>query len=92
MKAIAQALLIGMGVLGLLFAVPDAFYAWSEYRSSGGNYTLSQIGRLCGPLVCFAAITVGVVWQKRTRRSEPRRRGLTEDGTCANGGGDGGSD
>ena len=95
MKAIAQTFLIGMGVLGLLYAVPAAFHAWSQHRSSGVDFTADQIGRVCGPLICVGAILIGVVWQKWTKRSEPRRRGvLTEDGTCADGGGggDGGSD
>ena len=92
MKAIAQTFLIGVGVLGLLFAIPDAFYAWSEHRDSGVNFTAQQIGRLGGPLMCVAAIAIGVVWQKWIRKRESRPRVLTEDGTCADGGGDGGSD
>jgi len=95
MKAIAQTFLVGMGVLGLLLAVPAAFHTWFQHRSSGANFTADQIGRLWSPFICFTSIAIGVVWQKRTKRSESRRRGvLTEDGTCGDGGGggDGGSD
>ncbi len=77
-----------MGVLGLILAVPAAFYTWFQHRSSGVNFTADQIGLLCGPFICFASIAIGVVWQKWTKGHEPRRRCvLTEDGTCGDGGG-----
>lgn len=96
MKAIAQTFLVGMGLLGLLLAVPGAIHTWVEHRSTGTVFSRDQIGVMLSPLICCAAVAIGFLWQKRTRRNEPRRgRGqLTEDGTGADGGGggDGGSD
>jgi len=89
MKAIAQTLLIGMGFLGLLLAVPGAIHTWLQHRSSGTDYSADQIWLLFSPLICCAAAAIGIVWQKQTKRSEPRRKAghLTEDGTVGDGGG-----
>jgi hypothetical protein len=94
MKALAQAFLVGMGVLGLFLAVPGAILAWLEHRSSGANLTSNQINLILSPLICCSAIAVGVLWQKRTKRSEPRRSPgrLTEDSAGGDGGGGDGGD
>jgi hypothetical protein len=92
MKAIAQTFLVGMGVLGLLVAVPGAIHTWLQHRNSGGDYSGDQIGYLLSPLLCCAMVAIGLAWQKQTKKSEPRRSAghLTEDGAGGDsGGGDG---
>jgi hypothetical protein len=81
MKELAQAFLIGCGMLGLLVSVIPAIYGWLLHRGFGGELTRSDREILYSPLVCAAAIVVGFVWRARTKKKEPRRSPdrLTED-------------
>ena len=83
MQALAQAFLIGCGMLGLLFTTPIAIYTWIAHRSFGGDILKNERQWLWAPLAFLIALAVGLIWRRVTKRRELPRPAwkLTEDGT-----------
>ena len=74
MKSLVQTYLIGGGVVGLVFSLPVAGYAWMMYRGFGGDLTGRDRLILFSPVICVAAIVAGVIW----RRADQKRAGRPE--------------
>jgi hypothetical protein len=81
MKEIAQAFLILGGGLGLIGSIPVAIYGWHLQRGFGGDLSRKDLLVLFSPLICLAAITIGLAWRKsQIKKSRRTRFKLTEDG------------
>ena len=72
MKELTQTLLIGGGIIGLFPAVPFAGYLWVMHRAWGGDLTNQERFIIWSPLLCIAAIVVGVCW-RRIGKKEPNQ-------------------
>ncbi len=80
MKEIAQTLLILGGGLGLFAAAPAAIYGWTLHRGFSGESTGNDLLLLYSPLICIAAITLGIAWRRFERKAVPKgQRKLTGD-------------
>ena len=82
MKEIAQTLLILGGFVGLFLAIPAAVLTWFIQRSSAGHLTGNERVAVYSPIICCAAIMIGLAWRRLQNRTSPQRSPgkLTEDG------------
>ena len=91
MAALLQTVLVCMGAMGLLLAIPAAIITWSRH---GGFHeaALKDLFTLISPLICGIAIAAGVGWSRLTKKKESRRSPgqMTEDSSGGDSGGDGG--
>jgi hypothetical protein len=69
MRVLVQVFLIGGGFIGLIITTPVAWYAWSMHRAFDGHLTSDDKKLLYSPFVCAAALVVGIVWSRLSRKS-----------------------
>ncbi len=92
MAALAQTLLLGMGIVGFLFAIPGAITCYMRHSNLAKAFA-EESGTMWGPLLCAAAAVAGIVWIRATKKHEPKRSpGRFTEEAGPDGGGDGGAD
>jgi len=83
MKELAQTLLIGGGIIGLLSSVPISAYGWFMHNGFGGALTNQERLMLYAPILCMVAIGIGFGWSKLSSKQEAHpRRPRTTRGQC----------
>lgn len=63
-------LLIGGGIIGLLPSVPIAAYGWFMHSGFSDDFTNQDRLMLYSPLICIAALLIGIGWSKKGRKKE----------------------
>ena len=68
MKSLIQTYLIGGGVVGFVFSLPIAGYAWMMYCGFGGELTGRDRLILFSPVICAMAGAAGVIWKRADQK------------------------